>query len=162
MDIARNGRTCSLCMSLYRFPRVHDYESLPLCNTLSLYFLNYPGLLLSLYHYIFVILMVSNPDSSKQVEYETTYFLSQYFFHAAYAAIFFQNWKVVNPRLYKSHMKTIWPFFVLTLHGYIVFFFQDHPYVFGPILSFYMGVYWRYHISLLNATNQTLLDTEIE
>jgi hypothetical protein len=149
-------------MTFYRLPKLHEYEVLPPCDTIPLYFLNYPGLLLSLYHYIFVILMVSNKVVSRQVDYETTYFLSQYLFHGVYALCIFQNWKVVNLRLYKAQMKTVWPFLALAIHGYLFFFFQDFPYVFGPILSFYMGIYWKYHMFLLNTTNQTLLDAEIE
>ena len=59
VDIGRNGLTCSLCMTNYTLPRLHEYEIAPVPNTCSLYILHYPGLSLSLYHYIFIILLSS-------------------------------------------------------------------------------------------------------
>ena len=160
MDIGRNGRTCSLCLTLYILPRIYTYEVVPICNSISLYFLHYPGLLLSFYHYIFVILMSSTPIYPKRLEYESMYFTSQSIFHFVYAVCFFYNWNVVNRDLYWSHLKSVWLPLALAIHGYLVLGFQIHPYIIGPILSFYMGVYWKYHITVLESVNEELLRLE--
>jgi hypothetical protein len=157
----RNGRTCSLCMTNYVMPRLFDFETIPLTNTVFLYFLNYPGLVLAAYHYVFVILISSNKSQRTFLELEFLYIVTQYFFHFLYILIASQEWRVQNRALYWAQMKTVWTPVIVGVHLYLFSQLQQSPSFVGPVLSFYMGLYWRAHVRMLENTNDHLLDLEI-
>lgn len=161
VDIERNGRTCSLCMTNYKLPRLHHYEVVPVPNSWSLYIVNYPGLTLSFYHYVFIVCISSTHNQNTIHEMETFYQGSQYIFHGLYALLVSSNWNVQNKRLYFAQMKTIWPFLFLFLHGFFFYLLPENPHVVGPLMSFYLGIYWKYHTRMLTNINETLLEMEL-
>ena len=162
VDIERNGRTCSLCLTNYRLPQLHQYELIPGINSCSLYILNYPGLTLSLYHYVFVVIMSSNHQPRNQIILEVFYTGSQYIYHMLYFGLMAYKWNVRNKRLYLAQIKTPLPFFFLLFHAWFFFFLEQHPYIIGPILSFYLTIYWKFHVKLLETINELLLEMELQ
>lgn len=161
VDIERNGRTCSLCMTRYILPRLYEYEVVPKLNTLTLYVINYPGLTLSFYHYIFIVIISSSQNTNTLQNIQTIYNGSQYIFHGIYAVLLAQNWKVHNKAMYFAHVKTIWPFLFLAFHGLLLSLFQQSPQCIGPLLSFYLGVYWKFHTRVLQKINERVLESEL-
>ncbi len=161
VDIERNGRTCSLCMTNYRLPRLHEYEVVPVPNTWSLYMVYYPGLTLSFYHYVFIVCISSTRDPTTVHDMESLYKGTQYIFHGCYALLVANHWNVQNKRMYLNELKTIWPFLLLFIHGFLFSLFSQNPHFIGPLLSFYLGIYWKFHTRLLANINQTLLEMEL-
>ena len=162
IDIDRNGRICSLCMTAYLMPRLHEFEVLPRIDSFPLYFLNYPGLILSFYHYTFVIAINSTKPYTNRIALEFFYIVSQYLLTFTYAMFFVNNWRVVNRPLYMSQLKTAWTPLVLLVHFFLFLSLEENPMITGPILSFYLGVYWKSHIRFLQNTNNRLLELELE
>ena len=161
MNIERNGRTCSLCMTNYILPRLYQYEVIPNLDTWSLYIVHYPGLTLSFYHYFFIVIITSSYNPRTIQNMQVIYQGSQYIFHGLYALLVAHNWRVQNKNLYMAQLKTIWLFVLLALHGFLFILFQEHPHSIGPVMSFYLGIYWKMHTQMLKNINEVLLETEI-
>ena len=156
MDFERNGKTCSLCLTEYVFPRMFEYETIPAVNTIPFYFLQYPGLILASYNYIYVVLISSTKSFHQRIVYEFFYFLSQYCFVILYAVFFHSKWRVVNQTSYWNQVKTIWTPVFVGLHMFLFSLLQDNLFTIGPLLSFYLGIYWKAHITFLQNINENL------
>jgi hypothetical protein len=158
MDMARNGRTCSLCLSIYVFPRMHEFEHILGTDSIALYILHYPGLILATYHYIYVITLASNKNYTDFLFLEFFYLVSQYILHIFYGILFVWKWQVLNRQMYWPQLKTIWTPIILGGHLFLFINLQENQnYILGPILSFYMGIYWKAHQRFLQNINEELL-----
>lgn len=134
------------------------FEQIPQATTITLYYLQYPGLILSLYNYIYVIILSSNKNPALSVDYNHTYVLSHYIFHGFYFLFFLKEWNVVHQARYLRLVKRpIVAFFIVT-HVYLFSLLHHETFLVGPILSFYMGFYWHLHIKFLQLINDSLVE----
>ncbi len=155
VDLQRNGRMCGLCLTNYIHLQPIQFEVIPETTTIVLYCLDYPGLLLLFYNYIYSIVLSSthNPD----YEFLQTYYIfSQYVFHCVYAYFFYSEWNVANKELYWHQIKTVWTPVVVGTHIYMFVLLQESAFLLGPFLSFYMGLYWVLHKRLLRRMNNQI------
>lgn len=155
VDIERNGKTCSICLAHYTFLQPIQLERIPEVTNLVVYSLEYPGLLLLLYNYLYALVLSSSshPDGPFLHDY---YISSQYVFHFVYAFFFYTEWNVVNKPLYWNQLKTLWTPVVVGGHLCLVVLLNQNAYFLGPFLSFYMGIYWRCHKHFLRTNNMHL------
>lgn len=156
MDIARNGRQCSLCLTNYIIPQLNTFEKIPEINTIRLYYLQYPGLILSLYNYIYVVLLSSNKNPLMIIVLSDTYIVSQYCFHILYILFFISEWRVNQRRHYWVYIKKPLVFFLIGCHIYLFYLLHQQSFLVGPILSFVMGFYWHCHLCFLQNINESL------
>ena len=161
VDIQRNGRTCSLCLTNYIFLQPMQMERIPDTRGIIVYCLEYPGLVLLFYNYIYAIVLSSykNPDFFFLQDY---YIFSQYVFHFAYFYFFFSEWNVSNRDLYWKQVKTLWTPILFGGHAYMFVLMNQNAYFLGPFLSFYMGLYWYTHKRLLHNVNAQLTHLQDE
>jgi hypothetical protein len=159
IDMQRNGRTCALCLTNYTLWQAIQIEVIPGTNSIVLYCLEYPGLLLLFYNYIYSIALASsrNPNYDFLQEY---YIFSQYVFHFVYAFFFYTEWSVANRGLYWKQVKTLWTPTLLGMHIYMFVLLKENAYFLGPLLSFYMGLYWACHKRLLRNINVHLAEIQ--
>lgn len=162
MDILRNGRTCSLCQTHYDFLPPFIMETIPQNNTIFLYYLNYPGLVLVTYNYIYAVALSSNKSMSDQIFLQAIYMTSQYMFHFVYFFFLFTEWHVVNKGMYWRQLKTIWTPVLIAFHIFLFSLVQDDMFILAPFVSFYMGIYWKIHLRLLENINTELHTIEQE
>lgn len=161
MDFQRNGRTCSLCLTNYTIVQPLEFERIPLEKTIVYHCLNSPGLILLVYNYLYVICLSST--STHYAEYfflENLYRISQYVFHFVYIVLFMTEWNVVNSEMYWKQAKTILAPILFMLHYYLFVLLDNHMFLIGPLLSFYMGLYWKAHIHILEHINIELEQLE--
>lgn len=161
MDIQRNARLCSLCLTNYRFLDAMQMEEIPETHTIPIYFLTYPGIILLLYNYIYSIVLSSsrNPNYDFLQQY---YVVSQYSFHFLYFILLYTEWNVFNKDLYWKQLKTVWTPIIVGTHTYMLVLLTNDAYLLGPILSFYMGLYWSTHKRLLQNINAQLTNLQQE
>lgn len=142
-------------MTNYKIYFDEAFEKIPASNTYFLYALSYPGPLLMLYNYIFIILLSSTKGDSL-LEIEFSYIVTQYLFHIVYFLMMRSQWIVRNKRRYfllLRHPK----YFILVLgHLYLFFFLHHQFFLTGPLLSFYMGAYWYLHKQVLEELNNQI------
>lgn len=124
-----------------------------------LYFLDYPGLILLFYNYIYAIALSSskNPDYFFLHQY---YIFSQYIFHFVYFYFFYSEWNVANRDLYWRQVKTLWSLLLFAGHLTLFITINENAYFLGPFVSFYMGSYWYAHKQLLRNINTHLINTQ--
>jgi hypothetical protein len=162
LDVARNGRICSLCLSNYTFDSPYQLELIPETKGIFLYCLKYPGLILMIYNYIYTITLSSARNYSDYYFLEDLYRTSHYVFHFTYAVFFYSEWNVVNRNLYWQQLKSIWFLLLLSLHFYMFTLLDKDIFIVGPFLSFYMGLYWKGHIHILESINTHIGQIENE
>jgi len=162
MDVQRNGRICSLCLTNYAFLPLFLPERIPQINSIYLYYLNYPGLVLVAYNYIYIVALASNKSVVDQNFLENFYKMSQYVFHFFYFFVFLTEWNVSNKQMYWKQLKTLWTPFLFALHIFFMTLLQKDIYILGPIVSFYMGIYWKTHLRILETINLQLNHLEQE
>lgn len=160
MDVVRNSRTCFLCLTDYRLLAPFEFEQIPENKSISLYCLNYPGLLLLGYNYIYAIAIASNKSYTDYIFLRDLYVASHYVFHFSYIGLFWLEWEVRNKEFYWRQLKTLWTPFILGTHLLLFSFLQHDGFLVGPILSFYMGIYWKLHLHMLQAVNTHLVELE--
>lgn len=160
IDIARNGRQCLLCMTNYKMPQITSHETIPETNTISLYYLTYPGLILSLYNYGYVVILSTNKNPFAAIVLSDTYIASQYCFHILYILLFLKEWQVNHRKHYWIQVKRPIVVFFLAGHIYLVYMFHQQSFLIGPVLSFLMGFYWHCHLRFLQNINESLEQIE--
>jgi hypothetical protein len=162
MDVLRNGRLCSLCQTDYAFLPPFIMETIPQTNTIFLYCLNYPGLVLVTYNYIYAVALSSNKSMSDQIFLQAVYITSQYVFHFVYFFFLFTEWNVVNRQMYWRQLKTLWTPVLIAFHMFLFTLLQNDVFILAPFISFYMGIYWKIHLRLLENINTELNNIERE
>lgn len=162
IDVARNGIRCTLCLTNYTFQSPYQLEIIPETKGVFLYCLQYPGLILMLYNYIYTISLSSARNYNDYAFLEDFYRQSHYVFHLSYAVFFFSEWNVVNRNLYWQQLKSIWVFLLFGLHYYMFSLLHRDIFIIGPFLSFYMGLYWKGHLHILGAINNRIGQLEDE
>ncbi len=151
-----------LCLSNYKFLPACELEVIPVVNNVSIYFLSYPGFILLLYNYIYLVILSSSHLYLDRLFYKQFYLVSQYLFHLTYAMFFASEWKVRNRAQYWAQVKTyVTPLLVL-IHIYLLALFSQESYLMGTVLSFYMGLYWQTHIRMLRNINAALTELEVD
>lgn len=162
MDVTRNSRTCFLCLTNYRLLQPFQFEQIPENQTMWLYCLNYPGLLLLAYNYIYAIAMASNRSYTDYIFLRDLYVASHYVFHLTYIGLFWTEWRVINREFYWRQLKTIWTPLLLGVHLFLFSSLENDGFLVGPLLSFYMGIYWKLHLGMLRTVNAELAQLENE
>lgn len=159
LDFTRNGHQCSLCMTNYTIFYTVIFEKIPETNSLTIYYLSYPGLFLSLYNYLYVILLSANITAPS--EYMNIYLWSHYVFHGLYMGEFVSHWSVIHRKRYWRQVNRPIVFMLFILHGYLLFLFHQDVYIIGPLISFFMGIYWHVHLRFLRNINVSLVQQQI-
>ena len=162
MDVQRNGRRCSICLTNYVFLPPFLLETIPTINSIFLYYLNYPGLVLLGYNYMYAFALSSNKSQMNHIFLEQFYILSQYVFHFLYFFILITEWNVINKDIYWRQLKNLLTPLILSFHIFLMMLVQNDLYILGPFVSFYMGIYWKVHIRLLENINIQLNHLEQE
>jgi hypothetical protein len=162
IDVQRNGRLCLICLTNYAFLPPFIQETIPQNNSIFLYYLNYPGLVLITYNYIYAVALSSNKSLTDQLFLQYFYMFSQYIFHLLYFFLLFTEWNVMNKHLYWRQLKTFETALIIAFHLFLILLLQNDLFIVAPFVSFYMGLYWRIHIRLLENINIQLHHLEQE
>lgn len=160
-DIPRNGRQCLICLTNYTIFTTAVFEQIPETKTIILYYLQYPGLVLSLYNYLYAVILTTNKQPEVLSQYNQLYIFSHYIFHGIYFSAMYQHWNVIHTARYWRQAKRPVISVAILFHIYLFSLFHQEIYLVGPILSFVMGFYWNVHIQFLQNINDSLLDEQI-
>jgi hypothetical protein len=114
------------------------------------------------YNYIYAVALSSNKSMSDQIFLQAVYITSQYVFHFVYFFFLFTEWNVVNRQMYWRQLKTLWTPVLIAFHMFLFTLLQNDVFILAPFISFYMGIYWKIHLRLLENINTELNNIERE